>query len=91
MFDWFRTVPLLGKLLAVGLAVLLMVLVLNALERKEDKDNANLVQQGELKERSVSQSEVINNVEKARDATDRPTDAERSNVCAKYDRNCPDG
>jgi hypothetical protein len=46
---------------------------------------------GVIQEREQSHQEVINHVEEAHKATTNPTPAERSVVCSKYDRNCPNG
>lgn len=54
----------------------------------EREENNQILNTGELIERGKSNSEVINNVEKARDAVDNPTGSELNVVCEKYDRNC---
>ena len=54
----------------------------------ERAENNQLVNTGELIERGAAHQEVINHVEKARDAVDAPTGNELNVVCEKYDRNC---
>lgn len=57
---------------------------------KEDEreENNQFINTGEIIEREAGHREVINNVEKARDAVDNPTGNELNVVCEKYDRNC---
>lgn len=75
-----------------GLFALLLVaaIVMGVKSCKEiDQENDNmLVNSGEVLERNKGNERVINDVQEARDAVERPTDAERNVVCSKYDRNC---
>lgn len=77
---------------AAGVAALALVaaIVLGVVQcKKIDQANDNrLVNSGEIIEREAGQREVINHVQEARNAVERPTDAERNVVCSKYDRNC---
>jgi hypothetical protein len=77
---------------AMGLAALLLIAVIvgsvkSCKKIDQEQDNA-LVNSGEVREREASKTEVINRVEQAKDAGDNASDAERRNVCNKYDRNC---
>lgn len=60
--------------------------------KKIDQQNTETtVQTGVVHEREQSHQEVINHVEQAHEAVTNPTPAERSSLCVKYDRNCPNG
>lgn len=80
------------KWLIIGLLIFVFAAVIavslkSCKQIDADQDN-QLVNAGISQERAGTQGEVLNHVEKARDAIDNPSDAERNIVCSKYDRNC---
>jgi hypothetical protein len=79
--------------IAGGIAVLALVaaIVFGTVQcKKIDQTNhKTLVQTGVTQEREQNHQEVIKNVEQAHEAVTNPTPVERSVVCSKYDRNCP--
>jgi hypothetical protein len=83
------------RYLVPGIAVLLLIALIvfgvRGCQNDERAENNALVNTGQIIEREAGQSEVINHVENARDATDNPTGAELNVVCEKYDRNCKNG
>lgn len=85
MIDWKRYI-LLG-ILALGLVAAIVMGVKGCKEIDQEQDNA-LVNSGVVLEREASKGEVINAIEKSRDAVDAPTSDELNRVCDKYDRNC---
>lgn len=92
--NWLRSLPTPGKIIAggIGLVIILALIyaVTSCVQETEDKDNANLVNQGELIERGAATTEVINSVEKANTARDDRSPVTERVVCEKYDRNCQD-
>lgn len=80
------------KYLLYGLAALtllaLIVVGVRGCQQDERNENNQLVNSGVIVERQKGNEEVINHVEEATAARDRPTSDERNVVCSKYDRNC---
>lgn len=78
--------------LIMGLAALALVasivLGVNSCKKTDQENRRILVNSGEVLERSHSQSETINAIEKANDAVTNPTSNDLNIVCEKYDRNC---
>lgn len=93
MFSWFTGLPLVAKLVggAIFIAALFFLItsVVGCVKDSEDEENANYVNQGATQERAATQSEVLNSVQNANEARDRPTSALEQRVCDRYDRNCP--
>lgn len=81
---WRFLVP---GLLALALIAAIVVGIKGCKEIDQEQDN-QLVNSGEVLERSKGQAEVINHVQEARNAVDNPTSNELNVVCEKYDRNC---
>lgn len=85
----------LWKYIGIGLAVLglIAVIVLGVRGCKKDQfaQENQAINLGAQSERADTQGEVLNHVEQARNAVERPSDVERNSVCQKYDRNCPKG
>lgn len=73
--------------IALALVAAIVMGVKSCKQIDQQNDNA-LVTAGETKERERGQSEVINHVEQAQDATRNPSSDELNIVCSKYDRNC---
>jgi Cu/Ag efflux pump CusA len=78
---------------AVAILALVSAIVFGTVQcKKIDRSNhQEVVQTGVVKEREQTHQEVIKHVEEAHEAVTNPTPAERSIVCSKYDRNCPNG
>lgn len=93
MITWFKGLPLVAKLIggavALALGFFLITQVVGCVKDSEDEENANYVEQGVTQERSHAQGEVLNSVQNANDARDRPDPALEQRVCDRYDRNCP--
>jgi hypothetical protein len=73
----------------VGLLGLIIVLSFRSCDHRHDSEQANLVNQGILVERSDSQAETINAVKDAQQTLEHPTNEQLNLVCSRYDRNCP--
>jgi hypothetical protein len=88
----FKTLVGWKRYLAIGVAILALVAAIvfgvRGCQEDERQENNQLINTGELIERGAASEEVIKDVEEARNAVDNPTDADRRNVCEKYDRNC---
>jgi hypothetical protein len=82
----------LWKYIGYGLLALAFVaaIVLGIKQCKQiDQSNKNvLVNAGVATERANTQGEVINAVQNANDAVERPSPEQLNVVCSKYDRNC---
>jgi cell division protein FtsN len=88
MMKWITSNPLYaGIILAALLAVVAGGYVV--IEKKQKRQENTLVNQGELIERTQSQSETINAVQNAQQVVDHPSTEQLNIVCGKYDRNCP--
>jgi hypothetical protein len=78
---------------ATGLGLLLLVAVIvfgvRGCQQDERNENNQMINTGVTQEREASKTEVINRVEKAKDATANPTTDDLNVVCSRYDRNCP--
>lgn len=77
-------------LLALALVAAIVLGVKQCRQIGADQDN-QLVNAGTYKERSETQSEVLNRVENAQDARDNPSANDLQRLCDKYDRNCKGG
>lgn len=78
---------------AAALLALVAAIVFGTVQcKKIDRSNhQEVVHTGVIQEREQSHQEVITHVQEAHEAVTNPTPTERSSVCSKYDRNCPNG
>jgi hypothetical protein len=80
------------RFIVPGVLVLALVaaIVFGVRGCKEDEreENREIQNTGELVERGKASGEVINAIENANDAVERPSEHELNWVCEKYDRNC---
>jgi hypothetical protein len=93
--NWFRSLPTPAKLIAGGIALLLLLGLVYAIATQvrgiasdERDENNQIFNQGTTSERADNQGKVLNDVQDARDAVDNPTPADEQRVCDRFDRNC---
>lgn len=80
------------RYIVFGLAALLLVAAIIGgivkLRQLDAAEDNQLIESGVTKERSESQSEVLNSVQNANDARDNPSPELDNRVCEEFDRNC---
>jgi hypothetical protein len=87
MLKWITSNPLYaGIILVVLLAIIFGGFKL--VESRMDKADETLVNLGATTERGRANEEVINSVQNATDARDRPNPELDNRVCDEFDRNC---
>jgi hypothetical protein len=84
----FKYIGIVLAVLALTAAIVFGVRSCKKDQFAQENQSINL---GAQSERAATQGEALNHVEAARNAVERPSDADRNSVCEKYDRNCPKG
>lgn len=89
----FSAIPVIWKYVGAGVLVLALVAAIifgvKGCKQIDQENNNAIYNNGVVAEQSASREEVINHVQEARNAVDRPTSNELNVVCERYDRNCP--
>lgn len=90
MLNWIK-----GNPLWAGLAALVLIVAVLAffsfLDKGRERHEEQLVNKGQLQERSEGNARVLNDVAIAKNAVEQPSSDQLNVVCSSYDRNCPHG